>query len=68
MLFKSKLIKFSFQNKGLNLYRLSKKLNFDQYKERSKRHFVLIYRYIEDINYKRSKKFILKNKIFNKKL
>jgi hypothetical protein len=58
MLFKSNLIKFSFKNKSLNLFRISRKFNFDQYKERSKRHFVLIYRYIEDINYKRSKKLI----------
>lgn len=32
----------------------TKRFNFDQYKERSKRHFVLIYRYIDDMHYKRS--------------
>lgn len=40
----------------------TKRYNFDQYRERSKRHFVLIYRYIDDMHYKRSKK-----KCFNKK-
>lgn len=57
MFLKSNILKYSLQNKQVNLFRLSKKYNFDQYKERSKRHFVLIYKYIEDMNYKRSKKF-----------
>ena len=48
MLLKSNILRFSLQNKGFNLFRISRKFNFDQYKERSKRHFVLIYRYIED--------------------
>lgn len=34
-----------------------KRFNFDQYKERSKRHFVLIYRYTDDMHYKRSKQY-----------
>lgn len=37
-----------------NLYKFMKRNNFDQFKERPKRHFVLLYRYVEDMNYKRS--------------
>jgi len=40
--------------RNISLLKYSKRFNFDQYKERSKRHFVLIYRYIDDMHYKRS--------------
>jgi hypothetical protein len=39
-----------------NFYKFQIKNNFDQFKERPKRHFVLLYKFVEDMNYKRSKK------------
>jgi len=39
---------------AFNLYKFQIKKNFDQYKERPKRHFVLLYKFVEDMNYKRS--------------
>ena len=44
--------------KGLNLntiYKVPIKTNFDQFKEKPKRHFMIFYKYVEDMNYKRSK-------------
>jgi len=55
MLRKFFLLQSQFKNHNLNSFiKTSKRFNFDQYKERSKRHFVLIYRYIDDMHYKRS--------------
>ena len=38
-----------------NFYKFTRRLNFDQFKERPKRHFVLLYKFIEDMHYKRSR-------------
>jgi hypothetical protein len=38
-----------------NFYKIGRKFNFDQFKERPKRHFVLLYKFVEDMHYKRSK-------------
>jgi hypothetical protein len=46
-MFKNNLFKSTF-------YKVFKKYNFDQFKERPKRHFVLLYKFIEDMHYKRS--------------
>jgi hypothetical protein len=35
------------------LYNFNYKKNFDQFKERPKRHFILLYKFIEDMHYKR---------------
>jgi hypothetical protein len=37
------------------------KRNFDQFKERPKRHFMVLYRYIEDMHYKRGISVIIYN-------
>jgi uncharacterized protein YciI len=34
-------------------YKFPNRLNFDQFKDRPKRHFIVIYKYIEDMHYKR---------------
>ena len=36
-----------------NLYKFNFKCNFDQYKDRPKRHFLVLYKFIEDMHYKR---------------
>ena len=35
-------------------FKFTKRFNFDQYKDRPKRNFLLIYRYTDDMHYKRS--------------
>jgi hypothetical protein len=46
---------FSVKNISSSLfYKFNKKYNFDQFKERPKRHFMVYYKYIEDMHYKRS--------------
>ena len=36
-----------------DLYKFNLKRNFDQYKDRPKRHFMLLYKFTEDMHYKR---------------
>lgn len=40
-------------------YSFSRKWNFDQFKDKPKRHFMIYYKFVEDMHYKRGK--ILKN-------
>ena len=56
---KNSIVKSLLNNtyKGLNLstlYKITTKNNFDQFKEKPKRHFMIFYKYVEDMNYKRS--------------
>jgi hypothetical protein len=37
----------------LSLYKFNLKGNFDQHKDRPKRHFMVLYKFIEDMHYKR---------------
>ena len=60
-MFKNSFVKCLLNNtyKGLNLnnfYKTTAKTNFDQFKEKPKRHFMIFYKYVEDMNYKRSKR------------
>jgi hypothetical protein len=41
-----------------NFYKIARKYNFDQFKDRPKRHFVLLYKFVEDMHYKRSKRIL----------
>ncbi len=49
----SKLIR-SGSARLLKFYNFNPKFSFDQYKDRPKRHFMLYYKFVEDMNYKRS--------------
>jgi hypothetical protein len=40
-------------NDKFSLYKFNFKKNFDQYKDRPKRHFMLLYRFTDDMHYKR---------------
>ncbi len=42
-----------FYNDKPSLYKFNLKRNFDQYKDRPKRHFMLLYKFNEDMHYKR---------------
>lgn len=50
--YSNKAIKTSI-SKQKTFYNFNIKRNFDQFKERPKRHFILLYKFIEDMHYKR---------------
>jgi hypothetical protein len=45
---------FNHFNKTLKIFKFPLRGNFDQFKDRPKRSFMLLYRYVEDMHYKRS--------------